>query len=158
MTQFQSIKKTVSWTTPVEGTPNDIFPLLCPVREYDWISDWGCTMVRSDSGFNELHCVFETSFDPIGKETWITVRYEPNARIEFVRHGDNWLVHYIIALAQTESGTNITWTMHMVGLTATGNEHVTGMTNEQFSGIMQRLGTSLQHYLTHGECLQLPTR
>ena len=28
------------------GTPQEVFALLCPVREYDWIPDWSCTMVH----------------------------------------------------------------------------------------------------------------
>ena len=28
----------------VEASPEQVFPLLCPVREYDWIAVWQCEM------------------------------------------------------------------------------------------------------------------
>lgn len=67
----------ISFTLP--ATPERVFPLLCPVREHDWIPDWECTMVHSDSGFAELGCVFLRAEG----ETWITTRYEPPVRIDY---------------------------------------------------------------------------
>ncbi len=37
-----------------------VSPLLCPVREYEWIEPWQCEMLHSDSGFAEKNCVFRT--------------------------------------------------------------------------------------------------
>jgi len=39
-----------------------VFPLLCPVKEDDWIDGWAdvCTIVYTDSGIAEEACVFET--------------------------------------------------------------------------------------------------
>lgn len=61
------------------GTPEEVFPLLCPVREYDWIPDWSCTMIHSASGVAELGCIFMRDRG----ETWITTRYEPPVRIDY---------------------------------------------------------------------------
>ena len=63
----------------LDATPDRVFPLLCPVREYDWIPDWDCTMVHSAGGVAELGCVFLRGEG----ETWITTRYEPPARIDY---------------------------------------------------------------------------
>lgn len=65
-------------TLTLAGTPEEAFPLLCPVREYDWIPDWSCTMIHSTSGVAELGCVFTRERG----ETWITTRYEPPSRID----------------------------------------------------------------------------
>lgn len=40
-------------TIVLEAAPEGVFPLLCPVREYDWIEPWRCRMIYSQSGFAE---------------------------------------------------------------------------------------------------------
>jgi hypothetical protein len=40
-------------TIQVEAPPEKVFPLLCPVREYDWVEPWKCEMIYTDSGFVE---------------------------------------------------------------------------------------------------------
>ena len=158
MNPIKPVKKILSHTTFAAAPAAAVFPLLCPVREYDWISDWECTLLRSDSGFNELHCLFETDIGPLGRETWLTIRYEPSTRVEFVRSSADWLVHYTITLAEDEQSTAITWTMVLTGLTQKGNQNITGMTREVYEGIMNRLGESMAYYLKHGECLPRATR
>ena len=37
-----------------------VFPLLCPVREADWIDGWNPVLVLTQSGFAEQDCVFIT--------------------------------------------------------------------------------------------------
>lgn len=41
-----------------QGTPQKIFPLLCPVRETEWIAEWSPLKVISNSGLMELECIF----------------------------------------------------------------------------------------------------
>jgi hypothetical protein len=54
-----------------------VFPLLCPVREYEWIEPWSCDMVFSESGLAENNAVFRTHFPAQGgEETWVVCRYE----------------------------------------------------------------------------------
>lgn len=72
-------RTTFTTTFTLDATPDEVFPLLCPVREYEWIPDWECTMVHSASGVAELGCVFLRGEG----ETWITTRYEPPARIDY---------------------------------------------------------------------------
>ena len=57
---------------PVE----DIFPLLGPIREYDWIPGWEADMIWSESGFAEegAICGVSHNSEPLracaGKERW----------------------------------------------------------------------------------------
>ena len=77
----------------ISGTPEQVFPLLCPVREYDWIEDWDCVMVFSTSGIAELGCIFRTNRGD-GDEVWTVSRYEPGRVIGFVRVLANvWVAH-----------------------------------------------------------------
>ncbi|MGI9537489.1 MAG: hypothetical protein ACR2PB_10480, partial [Desulfocapsaceae bacterium] len=59
------------YQTQLNSTPEKVFPLLCPVREYEWIPQWQCEMIYSRSGVAELGCVFSTDFkDSFGREVW----------------------------------------------------------------------------------------
>ena len=42
---FKSIRVVKSYTMNVFAAPAEVFPLLCPVREYEWIEPWSCAMV-----------------------------------------------------------------------------------------------------------------
>ena len=75
----RTAREAVDITFTLDAAPERVFPLLCPVREYDWIPDWECTMVHSDSGVAELGCVFLRGEG----ETWITTRYEPPSRVDY---------------------------------------------------------------------------
>lgn len=91
----------------------EIFPLLCPVREYDWIPDWSCTMIYSESGVAEKDAVFHTR-ELFGKRTvWTCVTYEPPRLIEYVFVlGVSGVVRLSIALEEISGGaTRVTWRM-----------------------------------------------
>lgn len=45
-----------------QASPSKVFPLLCPVRGYEWIESWRCEMLHSNSGIAEKNCVFRTRF------------------------------------------------------------------------------------------------
>ena len=51
-----------SYTQRIEAPPDSVFPLLCPVREAEWLAGWSevLEMVHSDSGLAEDGCVFMT--------------------------------------------------------------------------------------------------
>lgn len=62
MTSIRSPRITRHYTQRIEAPPARVFPLLCPVREADWLEGWGeiVEMVHSDSGLAEDGCVFLT--------------------------------------------------------------------------------------------------
>jgi hypothetical protein len=67
------------------GRKEQIFKLLCPVREKEWLSGWDYTMIYSESGFAEKGCVFETDND-FGKYQWIITKHDiDNCEIQFVK-------------------------------------------------------------------------
>lgn len=47
-----------SFTQSLKGTPEQVFPLLCPVREADWIPGWTTDWVISESGVAEQTVFF----------------------------------------------------------------------------------------------------
>jgi hypothetical protein len=96
----------------VPAGPEEVFPLLCPVLEYDWIPDWRCEMIYSASGVAEREAMFTTRMLPFGKELWTCVLYEPPRRIEYLfTHGAKLAVKLELELAEEGGGTALDWTM-----------------------------------------------
>ena len=58
------------------ASPAKVFPLLCPVREAEWVDGWLPELVISSSGVAERDCVFITA-DKLEKTIWYITRHEP---------------------------------------------------------------------------------
>ena len=67
------------YTQRLQARRRTVFPLLCPVREYEWIGPWRCDLLYSQSGVAELDCVFTTeSAGQPSYDVWVVTRSEPN--------------------------------------------------------------------------------
>jgi hypothetical protein len=97
----------------IKAGPERIFPLLCPVREYDWIPDWSCEMLYSKSGVAERDAIFATRMMPGRKALWCCVAYEPPRLVEYVFSvGLGGIVRLSISLDEAIPGsTRVTWAM-----------------------------------------------
>lgn len=60
MNIVQPTRVTRSYTQRLVAAPSVVFPLLCPVREADWIEGWDPISVVTGSGAAEPDCVFVT--------------------------------------------------------------------------------------------------
>lgn len=135
--------------------PAAVFPLLCPVRETDWIAPWRCRMIWSASGVAEENCVFVTDFpEPRGPEVWVVCRYVPARAIEFVRTGPHRVTRLDIHLEPDGAGgTRALWTHTVTALTAEGNAQVANPDVVGYETEMRALERMLVHYLTTGTML-----
>ncbi len=141
----------------IDADPQQVFPLLCPVREYEWIEPWRCRVLYSDSGVAENNCIFETDFPQNGgRETWIVSHYEKDHGIEFVRFtADEKITKLNIHLSGTPAGgTRLLWQKIYTGLSPEGNQVITAM-SEDFEPEAERIASMLNHYLKTGTMLPL---
>jgi hypothetical protein len=154
--RMSGLRRTRSATMHLRAEPEAVFPLLCPVREYDWIDTWRCEMIHSDSGLAEPDCVFKTSFPSDGPEdTWVVARYESPQAIEFVRTNPLRVMRYTIALRLRDRGhTEAVWTQVVTGLNDEGDRLVASMNDEAFTERMGMLERMLNHYLATGRMLK----
>ena len=53
-------RATRTFVQKLVAPPERVFPLLCPVREADWLDGWDPLAVYTDSGIAEPGCVFIT--------------------------------------------------------------------------------------------------
>lgn len=152
--QFTAKKKSWSIVLHAEASAEETFSLLCPVREYDWIPNWSCEMVFSESGIAEDMCVFKTKFNPDeGEETWICTHYEKNSYIEYLHYLPNRITRLrIILIDDKPAGSDWKWEQDMVGLNESGNQFIESYEKSgAFLSWINRLTEELNYYLRHNE-------
>jgi hypothetical protein len=153
---FKADRKSVSYTMRLQASPEKVFPLLCPVREYEWIEPWECEIVYTQSGYAELGCIFKTHFPvDVYTDTWVVSRYELNERIEFVRTNAIRAMRFCVSLTGNADGTTTArWEQIYTGMNPEGNEHISGITNEKYVEDRKLTELRLNHYLVHAEMLR----
>ena len=143
---------TRSFNTALSSPPEQVFPLLCPVREYDWIPQWQCELVYTQSGSAELGCVFKTDFkDHPGPETWVVCTYDKDSRVGFVKTGTHCTTRYNVSLERQKGGSTITWEQEITSLDEQGDMILELMTAEVYEEKMQHINRLLEYYLLHGK-------
>jgi hypothetical protein len=152
----QGARVSRSYSMTVGADAQTVFPLLCPVREYDWIEEWSCSMVYSESGVAEVGCVFLTELPGRGVETWIVSRHEAPRVIEFCRTAAaSRTCHLSVGLEDHGDGTTtLVWTYTHTAIDEAGKRWVEGYSAEQYQAEMEAVETRLQHYLREGEMLK----
>jgi hypothetical protein len=76
------VQVTHTYTQALEGPPDEVFPLLCPVLEAEWVPGWTAPLVLSDSGVAELDCVFTTpdpAASPEVEAVWTVLQHDEAA-------------------------------------------------------------------------------
>ncbi len=134
----------------VQSTPDRIFPLLCPAREYDWVETWKCELIHSDSGFAEQDCVFKTRHEDV-EEVWTVVRYEPDRLIEFLVSSKYRVMRYRFTLSPDgQDRTRIDIEQIATSLNREGDHNVE---DPHFAFHMKTLEIMLDHYLNTGNMI-----
>jgi len=140
----------------LHGAPDAVFPLLCPVREAEWIEGWEPEVVFTGSGRAEEDCVFVTS-DGGEEAIWLITRHDPEAGlIEFVKTTPGSLVTRIrIRLEEGGSGrcrAHISY--RHTSLSPRGDGLVTAVTQERWEAFMRQWQARLNHFLVTGRVLR----
>ena len=140
------------FSTSLSASPEKIFPLLCPTKEYDWIPTWQCEIIYSKSGLAELGCVFSTDFgDASGTEIWVICTYEKNRQVGFVKTGVHHTTRYNVDLKPNETGSIIRWKQEITSLDDHGDKLVDKITEKVYNEKMWHINTLLENYVLHGE-------
>lgn len=150
----------------VQADPDACFTLACPVAELDWIEGWQFDMVYSDSGRNEVGCIFlEPISGPgvlrkLGAVTsWTVTRYDPAARrLEAVLHTAG-LTIASFELRMDPHGQGATlmrWKLTYTGISAAGRRIVSedGF-EDRIMGMLDFLAQSARQYMETGERYKL---
>ena len=161
MTAFKSNHIAHEYTQTNPAPPEKVFPLLCPVREDDWLPGWQYRLIYSDSGVAELGCVFTTPNPPASgahsgaasETTWIVTDYDPAAfRIAYVWINPGHIISELrIQLAAIERGATRTRVRYRyTSLSPQGNRELEGYDQKWFEARMKNWETTINHYLRTG--------
>jgi len=138
------------------GVPERVFPLLCPVREAEWLPRWKYRLVYSQSGVAELGAVFTTPNEDGTETTWIITRYDPvKFEIAFAWVRPQLLatrLEILLAPAghdRTHSHIRYAYT----ALSPEGEQELEGMNAGWFERRMRGWETAINHYLDHGSLI-----
>lgn len=135
--------------------PSKVFPLLCPVREADWVEGWDPLAVFTDSGVAEQDCVFVTPGHPTGA-VWFITRYEPeNGFLEMLKiTPEVTACKIMIKLKPAGEGTEAGVTYSHTSLGPKGDAFVSSFTEGHYRKFMREWEARLNHYLLHGTMLR----
>jgi len=151
-----------SFTQSIKGTPAQVFPLLCPVREVDWIPGWTTDWVISNSGVAEQNCIFQTPPRPGAggaASIWVITRHDADAfEVEMLKVTPEFTVGKLqISLsAQGKTGTNATIAYEFTSLGPLGDTYLEGFTAQWYEKFMQVWEGQMNHYLETGELIPTP--
>lgn len=147
----------MNYTQLNTGKISEVFPLLCPVREKDWLDGWHYQMIYSQSGLAEKDCVFTTPHHGKYDTVWHITQYDQsNHKIEFLRVTPSENV-VRINIELEESGTQQTSTKisyQYTSLREEVNRFIEADLEISFLKSMVWWERAINHYLKTGEMLK----
>lgn len=154
MAEFQGKRVSHEYVQANNALPEEVFPLLCPVREADWAPDWRYRIIYSKSGLAEAGCVFMTPNEDSSETTWMVTDFDPTAFcIGFAWMNPGLVTAQIrIVLTRNARGTtsaHISYTY--TGLSPAGNREVERYDEQWFRHKMRSWETAINHYLRTGK-------
>jgi hypothetical protein len=153
---FNATRLSVTHELVVPAFVEQVFPLLCPKRELEWLPGWSCEMIFSSSGGAEPGCVFRTHHHGREGLIWVVTMYQPPTRIQYtILKPDSHVWNMDISLAvPEEGGAAITWQHTYTALTEEGNEFLADYSEDDHREYLARLERALVHFLEHGTILE----
>ena len=143
-----------TYTQTLVAAPSRVFPLMCPVREAEWIDGWDPSLVITESGLAEKDCVFITESHP-DDAIWFITQHEPAIHfVEMVKVTPGVTVAKLsIQLQASEGGSVATVTYQHTSLGPAGDEFITALTEGHYVRFMKEWEEQVNHYLAHGAML-----
>lgn len=147
---FVAGRKVQNYERDFAASPGELFPLLCPTLEADWIPGWTCDLVFTTTGYAEPDCVFTTGDDnPLAAGTWAIYEHEPERSLGVIMISKEMVLNLQVAVSpRRDGGTHGRWTLTTTALTPEMNERVAAMPDRDPR--FQALLDGLDHYLTTG--------
>src|SRR5208282_4130596 len=156
MSEFQGKRAILEYTQNNAAPPGKVFPLLCPVREADWVPGWQYRLIYSESGVAECGCVFITPNEDRTETIWVVTDYDPASfRIGFAWVNPGLVAAQITICLSNSSGvlghTSALIQYTYTGLSAEGNREVERYDQKWFRHKMQSWEAAINHYLQTGK-------
>jgi len=153
---FRANRITRRYCQTINASPDEVFPLLCPVREAEWLDGWRYTMLFSVSGLVELGAVFSTPGDREADTVWIVTTHDAVQRvIEFTRFtpGSRVCVLRVVVTADASGRSLVDISYTYTAVAPAGNAFIASFTEEKFRAAVTFWERSMNHWLATGERL-----
>lgn len=153
---YLPFRKTFAYQQQHKASTKQVFPLLCPERERDWLEGWDYQMIYSESGLIEKDCIFQTNHNG-QHSTWMVTKYDQTQKsIEFFKLSPGECVIKInIDLEDLKDGmcqSNIQYQYTAVNLKQA--DFIENHMEEFFNLNMQWWEKAINHYLKTGQMLK----
>jgi hypothetical protein len=148
--QFQATQYTRYGIIQCKATVEEVFPLLCPKKEEEWIPGWECETIWSNSGYNEEGAIFKT-VKPYGTELyWTTLQYDINSKIvDFLLTAPRlYMFRFKIEIhVSSDNLLSITFTQTFTSISEEGNILLKRYRSEDFGERLKNLEEFMNRYL-----------
>lgn len=147
----EPVRATRTYTQRLVAGPAAVFPLLCPVREADWLEGWDPLLVVTASGVAEPDCVFTTPTDT-GEAVWYVTRHEPEAGfVEMLKITPRVTAcRLTIRVRPAAGGSEAEVTYSHTSLGPVGDAFVASFTEDFYREFVRDWEARVNHYLVHG--------
>ena len=155
--EFRSKRVTRVYSQTINATPEKVFPLLCPVREAEWLDGWQYDMIYSDSGLVEEGAVFSTPYEGEEDTVWIVTKHDPrNHEIVFARYTPNsrTCVLEIAVKPKDENSSTVDISYTYTGITQAGNDFIDKFSEDAFLEAVTFWEKSMNYFLETGRRLK----
>lgn len=155
-THFIGRRVARSYRQAIEAAPDVVFPLLCPVREVEWLDGFAFEMIYSASGLIEPGCVFKTSVPGEEDTVWVVSRHDRTAGVvQFTRvtPGSRTCVLDLTVKADGASRSWVNVAYEYTSTSEAGNRFLDAWTEESFKAAVTFWERSMNHFLKTGKKL-----
>lgn len=160
MVAFAGRRLVRSYRQTIEAPPVVVFPLLCPVREVEWLDGFAFEMIYSASGLIEPGCVFKTAVPGEPGTIWVVSRHDRAARVvQFTRvtPGLRTCVLEIAVEAHGAARSHVDVTYAYTSTSDAANAFLAAWTAESFMAAMTFWERSMNYFLQTGAKLSSTT-
>lgn len=146
-----------SYTQIIHAAPETAFPLLCPVREVEWLEGWNSRVIHAPSGLAETNGVYASLHPGESDTIWmITQKDERRHTIEFVYFVPGARVTRLNIAVHPAEGKNsrVEITYVYTGISESGNREIAEhCAEDRFILQMRHWEASMNHFLETGKLL-----
>lgn len=154
---FKAKRITRTYCQTINTTPEKVFPLLCPVREAEWLDGWNYTLIYTQSGLVEEGAVFSTPQEGEEDTIWIVTKHDPEKHVvEFARftHKSKTCVLRIEVRLKDENSSYVDISYMFTGISPEGNDFIDNFTEEMFLKAVTFWEKSMNCFLESGDRLK----
>ena len=155
--EFSPKRITSEYRQKINATPEKVFPLLCPVREAEWLNGWQYNMIYSESGLVEEGAVFSTPYEGEVDTVWIVTKHDSKTHeVEFTRftHNSRTCLLKIAVKPKDKNSSYVDISYTYTSITPAGNDFIDNFTEAVFLEAVTFWEKSMNYFLETGERLK----